>query len=92
MYSVLNKLSEYICFYISKSISLYTSSLFLKLSKAFIVTLVRKKYFLKCSLIKHTCSWRVNLLHYEHRTDKWKYFYIDQKAFWFYQILTWQKC
>ena len=30
----------------------------------------REKYLSKRSLIKHTCSWRVNLLYYEHWTDK----------------------
>ena len=29
---------------------------------------------------KHTCSWRVNLLYYEHWTDKQKYFYVYQKT------------
>ena len=33
----------------------------------------REKYLSKRSLIKHTCSWRVNLLYYEHWTDKQKY-------------------
>ena len=35
-----------------------------------------EKYLSKRSLIKHTCSWRVNLLYYEHWTDKRKYFYV----------------
>ena len=30
----------------------------------------------KRTLIKHTCSSRVNLLCYEHWTDKQKYFYV----------------
>ena len=33
------------------------------------------KYLSKRSLIKHTYSWRVNLLYYEHGTDKQKYFF-----------------
>ena len=33
----------------------------------------REKYLSKRSLIKHTCSWLVNLLYYEHWTDKQKY-------------------
>ena len=28
-------------------------------------------------LMKQTCSWRVNLLYYEHWTDKQKYFYVN---------------
>ena len=39
-----------------------------------------EKYLSKRSLIKHTCSWRVNLLYYEHWTDKQKYFYVYQKT------------
>ena len=35
-----------------------------------------EKYLSKRSLIKHTCSWRDKLLHYEHWTDKQKYFYV----------------
>ena len=31
-----------------------------------------EKHLSKRSLIKHTCSWRVNLLYYKHWTDKWK--------------------
>ena len=38
------------------------------------------KCLAKHSLIKHTCSWRVNLLFYEHWTDKWNYFYIASSA------------
>ena len=34
-----------------------------------------EKYLSKFSLIKH-CSWRDNLLYYEHWTDRQKYFYI----------------
>ena len=33
----------------------------------------REKYLSKRSLMKHTCSWRVNLLYYEHWTDKQKF-------------------
>ena len=35
---------------------------------------------LETYLIKYTCSWRVNLLHYEHWTDKQKYFYELRRA------------
>ena len=35
-----------------------------------------EKYLSKRSLIKHTCSRRVNLLYYEQWTDKQKYFYV----------------
>ena len=31
------------------------------------------------SLIKHSCSWRIHLLHYEHWTDKLKYFYVKYR-------------
>ena len=37
------------------------------------------KHLSKHSLIKHTCSWRVNLLYYENWTDKRKYFYVGLK-------------
>ena len=33
------------------------------------------------SMLKHTCSWRVNLLYYEHWTDKHKYFYVRLSNF-----------
>ena len=35
-----------------------------------------EKYLSKRSPLKHTCSWRVNLLYYEYWTDKQKYFYV----------------
>ena len=41
----------------------------------------REKYLSKPSLIEHTCSWRVNLLHYEHWPDKQKYFLRPSKIF-----------
>ena len=51
-----------------------------------------EKYFPKRSLIKHTCSWRVNLLYYEHWTDKRKYFYVNNSTiiFWFCRSATWR--
>ena len=34
-----------------------------------------EEYLSKRSPLKHTCSWRVNLLYYEYWTDKQKYYY-----------------
>ena len=41
----------------------------------YVYTRCWEKYLSKCSRVKHTCSWRVNLLYYEHWTDK--YFYVN---------------
>ena len=35
-------------------------------------------------MFKHTCSWRVNLLLYQHFTDKQKYFYVYSVFFFFF--------
>ena len=35
-----------------------------------------EKYLSKHSLLKHTCSWRDNLLYYEYWTDEQKYFHV----------------
>ena len=46
-----------------------------------------EKYLSKCSLIEHTCSWRINLLYYEYWIDKRKYFYVwNVKCLWIYSI------
>ena len=51
---------------------------------SYILIIVKKVYNksvirnLLFSLLKHTCSWRVNLLYYEYWTDKQKYFYVKQ--------------
>ena len=74
VYSVLNKLSEYTYFYISKNIALCTFYLFLKPSKAFSV-IFKTFWFYSESIIFYACECRGNALKNDALADKIEKFY-----------------
>ena len=69
VYSVLNKLSEYTYFYISKNIALCTFYLFLKPSKAFSV-IFKTFWSYSESIIFYACECRGNALKNDTLADK----------------------